>query len=81
MDDNEDREMDLPVFDLDPVAKRVLLESSTAAIEDLGQQLQRAGFEVQRNVHWSPVEMGGGQQMFVPVGDFEIRPISYRPIQ
>ena len=81
MDDNEGQEMDVPVFDLDPVAQRVLRESSTAVFEDLGQQLQRAGFDVQRKVSWSPVEMGGGQQMFVPVGDFEIRPISHHAIQ
>ncbi len=74
------REVDIPVFDLDPYARQVLLEQSTAAFEDLRQALQRDGFDVRRSVRWSPIEMPGGQQMIVPIGDFEISPISQRRI-
>ncbi|MDP6061323.1 MAG: hypothetical protein QGH33_20610 [Pirellulaceae bacterium] len=81
MDGNEGREVDVPVFDLDPYARQVLLERSTAALDDLRQELQRGGFDVQRKVRWAPVEMPGGHQMFVPVGDFEISPVSQRAIQ
>jgi len=81
MDGDEGREVDVSVFDLDPYARQVLLEKSTAAFDDLRRDLQRGGFDVQRRVRWSPVEMPGGHQMFVPVGDFEILPVSQRAIQ
>jgi hypothetical protein len=81
MDGDGGREVDVPVFDLDPYSRQVLLEQSTAVFDDLHQALQRDGFEVRRNVRWSPVEMPGGQQMTVPIGEFEIRPISQRKVQ
>ncbi len=80
VDGDGGREVDVPVFDLDPYARQVLLEQSTAAFEDLRQALQRDGFDVRRSVRWSPIEMPGGQQMIVPIGDFEISPISQRRI-
>ncbi len=79
--DDAGREVEVPVFDLDPYAQQVLLENSTAALDHLRQQLQRSGFDVQRRVSWSPVEMGGGQQMYVPVGDFEISLAANRAAQ
>ena len=81
VDGKDGREVDVPVFDLDPYARKVLLEQSTAAMDNLRHSLQRDGFDVQGKVRWSPVEMPGGQQMIVPIGDFEIVPISQRRIQ
>jgi len=78
VDDDAGHEVEVPVFDLDQEAQLALLENSTAALDDLRSQLQRRGFDVQRTVQWSPVEMGDGQQMYVPVGDFEITGVSHR---
>jgi hypothetical protein len=80
VDGNGGHELDVPVFDLDPYASQVLLEQSTAAFDDLRHELQRGGFDVKRRVRWSPVEMPGGHQMIVPIGEFEITPISQRAI-
>ena len=80
VDDEGGQEVDVPVFDLDADARQVLLENSTAALDDLVYDLRQRGFEVRQDVRWSPVDMGGGQQMYVPVGDFEITPVSRQVI-
>lgn len=79
--DDEGSEVEVPVFDLDAESRQVLLENSMAAFDNLRRQLQRRGFDVRQNVHWSPVEIGGDRKMLVPLGDFEISPISSRAIQ
>jgi len=79
--DEVGREVEVPVYDLDPYARQALLEHSTAAIDTFRDELQRGGFDVQNKVRWSPIEMGSGQTMLLPIGDFVISPVSHRSVQ
>ncbi len=79
--DDAGGQVEVPVFELDPEEAQVFVEQSAAVMDGLRHKLQQNGFDVQRVVRWSPVEMGGGQQMYVPVGDFEISLAANRTAQ
>jgi len=73
-DDGSSEEIEVPVYRWgDARTGRAFANSMTIPIE-LRNALQRAGYQVRRDIRWTPVDIDGGNRVFVPLGEVEITP-------
>lgn len=68
-------EIELPLVG-DAAAGRSWVESHRYVPRNVQRGFRRLGFQVERDAYLAPVELGGGQRVFVPMGETRFIPIS-----
>ncbi len=76
----DDGQIEVPYYDLQNGA-HYLRNDQGALAEQMLESLQRAGHLVERAPTVMPVELENGAQVYLPVDNYRITPVSSRPIQ
>jgi len=72
--------IDIPYYDMQNGAK-YLRDEQDALEEQLVQSLQSAGHRIERAPTVMPVALDNGTQVYLPVDNYRITPVSNRPVQ
>ena len=77
-DDGSSEEIEVPVYRWGDTRPGPAFANSMTIPIELRNALQRAGYQVRRDVRWTPVDIDGGNRVFVPLGEVEITPAAKR---
>jgi len=77
-DDGSSDEIEVPVYRWGDARTGSAFARSMAVPVELRDALQRAGYQIRREVRWTPLEVDGGSRVFVPLGEVEIIPAASR---
>jgi hypothetical protein len=73
--DGTDQEIQLPVLRTGAIEED-LLEQVRDLPPEIIRDLQQMGYQVQRDARWESIELTRGWRVMVPLGEFEITPVS-----